>query len=79
MSTLFIIAFSIIIWTTLSTFVYKIMTDVMDIDFDTDPRVFLATVFSPIGIFILIGYGFGLLLLKRLDEFIKRIRQKFNE
>lgn len=64
-----IIIIIITLWSTLSTFVYKIMRDVIDIDPDDDPRIVLGTVFSPISILILIGYGIGIFIIKKLDKF----------
>jgi len=76
MIALLIIISIIILWATLSTLVYKIMTDVMNIDLDEDPRVILSTMFSPIGILILIGYVIGLVLIKISNYFIVCITKK---
>lgn len=71
MITILIIIIVTVVWTVLSTFVYKTMTEKMDFDFDEDPLVILTTIFSPIGIFILLGVLIGNLLIKKFDEITK--------
>jgi len=68
MFTFIITMIVVIVWTGLSTIVFKIMTETMDIDFDKDPRVILATLFAPLGVLILIGYWIGKFLFKKFEE-----------
>ena len=74
MIALLIIISIIILWATLSTLVYKIMCELLGYDICDDPwddpLLCLATMFSPIGILILIGYVIGLVLTKKLNYFI---------
>jgi len=68
---LLIIVFIIIAWAALSTIYFKITSEI--IDDESDPRVLIGTLFSPIGILILTGYGIALLILRRLKEFVEYI------
>jgi len=70
MIALLIIISIIILWATLSTLVYKIMRELFEYDPYDDTLIGLATMFSPIGILILIGYVIGLVLTKKLNYFI---------
>jgi len=83
MITLLVIISIIVLWATLSTLVYKIMCESLECgpwdDPWDDPCLCLATIFSPIGILILLGYVIGLLLVKKLNYFIVCITKKLKD